>query len=210
MTGFRVVNLRDLVEECGEDFTKEILSRFSCPLNKDVEYFLRNKAIDFSKQRWSQTHLVFASFREEWKLVGYFTLSSKAIKVEDGFFRTKSGKSTRNTLRKRISHFAKHDPDAHGYIISAPLIAQLGKNYTDGLNELISGDELLGEACKKIRFIQDNVGGRFTYLECEDKPKLIDFYSSNGFVEFARRTLDKEEVENLDGSYLVQMIKYIK
>ena len=74
---------------------------------------------------------------------------------------------------------------------------------------LISGDELLELACEKISTIQLDLGGKFAYLECEDKPQLTEFYSSNGFVEFDRRELDKDE-SGLSGDYLIQMLKYIK
>lgn len=57
MAGYNLVNLNILLEELGEDQTAEILSAFSCPLNPDVEYFLRRKAIEFAKQGFSQTHL---------------------------------------------------------------------------------------------------------------------------------------------------------
>ena len=66
MTGYRVVNLKDLFEELGEDATKSILSNFSCPLNNDVEQFLSRKAIEFSKNGWAQTHLVFASYKDSY------------------------------------------------------------------------------------------------------------------------------------------------
>ena len=50
MTGFKIVNLKILIEEIGEEPVKELLSNFSCPLNKDVEIFLKQKAIEVSKQ----------------------------------------------------------------------------------------------------------------------------------------------------------------
>lgn len=55
MTGYRIVNLKLLVEELGEDAAKRILSGFSCPLNPDVEFFLSKKAIDFAK-KWLGTN----------------------------------------------------------------------------------------------------------------------------------------------------------
>lgn len=205
MTGYRVVNLHALVEEIGEDQLKEILSGFSCPLNRDIEYFLEKKAVCFALQGWAQTHLVFASFKNEWVLVGYFTLANKYIRISDSQLgKAKSG------IRKRIAKFAVHDPDLKAYILSAPLIAQLGKNYENGYNELITGDELLQEACEKIKNIQFELGGKFAYLECEDKPCLIDFYTKNGFCDFDIRKLDPDETDKLDGEYLVQMLKYIK
>lgn len=204
MTGYRVVNLGILIEELGEDTVKDILSSFSCPLNPDVEGFLKRKAIDFAKQSWAQTHLVFASFKNQWVLVGYFALASKHITITSKFLYKQS-----KTLRKRISKFATYDSELKSYIMSAPLIAQLGKNYAENYNSLITGDELLEEACHKISRIQFDLGGKFAYLECEDKPKLFEFYSSNGFCEFDRRVLDKDET-GLDGEYLVQMLKYIR
>ena len=204
MTGYRVVNLGIMLETLGEESVKGILSDFSCPLNQDVEYFLQKKAIDFAKNGWAQTHLVFASYQKEWVLVGYFALSNKYIKISAKYLGKASG-----TLRKRIRKFASYDADLKAYILSAPLIAQLGKNYRNGYNELITGAELLNEACRKIGKIQLDLGGRFAYLECEDKIKLTQFYEQNGFCEFDCRTLDRDETERMDGTYLVQMLKYI-
>lgn len=111
-------------------------------------------------------------------------------------------------LRSRINQFATYDSDSKSYILPAPLIAQLGKNYSNGYNNLITGDELLAEACNKIKRMQFDMGGKFAYLECEDKHKLTSFYKKNGFWEFDKRKLDKDETDKLDGDYLVQMLKY--
>ena len=205
MTGYKVVNLVNLIEELGEDCAKAVLSDFSCPLNQDVEYFIGQKAIDFAKQGWAQTHLVFASYQDKPVLVGFFALANKYIRISAA----KMGKSG-STLRKRISKYANYDPNLKAYILSAPLIAQLGKNYTNGYNKLITGDELLEEACEKIKRIQLDLGGKFAYLECEDKPCLIEFYTRNGFCDFDTRQLDKDETDKMDGEYLVQMLKYIR
>lgn len=204
MTGYKVANLAILIEELGEDAAKSILSAFSCPLNPDVEYFLRSKAIDFARQGWAQTHLVFASYRQEPVLVGYFALANKYIRISTKFLSSQS-----KTLKRRISKFATYDGDLKSYIMSAPLIAQLGKNYASGYNELISGDELLDEVCRRICKVQFDLGGRFAYVECEDKERLISFYSRNGFCEFDHRALDADETDKLSGEYLVQMLRYI-
>jgi hypothetical protein len=202
MTGYKIVNLKILVEEAGEDFAKQILSSFSCPLNQDVEVFLKLKAIEFAKQGLSQTHLVFTSYKQENVLVGYFTLASKYITV-------KGSKKMSNTLKKRIRKFSVYDSRLKSYCLSAPLIAQVGKNYAENYDSLITGDELLALACNKVAKIQLDLGGRFAYLECEDKPALLDFYEQNGFCAFDYRSLDPDET-GLDGEYLVQLLKYIK
>lgn len=204
MTGYKIVNLRVMLEELGEDSVREILSSFSCPLNKDVEQFLQRKAIDFAKQGWAQTHLVMASYKGTPVLVGYFALAIKSMTISAKMFKNHS-----SNLRRRIAKFATYNPDTKVYILSAPLIAQLGKNYANGYNKLITGDELLDIACEKISWVQYEVGGKFAYVECEDKPQLTEFYGRNGFCEFDTRKLDPDETDSLYGEYLVQMLKYI-
>lgn len=63
MSGYSILSLIDMVEELGEDRCVEILSKFSCPHNADVERFLKSRsyAIEFAKQGISQTFLVYAS-----------------------------------------------------------------------------------------------------------------------------------------------------
>ncbi len=70
-----VVNLLDMLARFGREEVEAFLHTFSCPLNIEVESFLRNKAIDFSLQKISVTHLVF---NEKKELVAYFALSPKA------------------------------------------------------------------------------------------------------------------------------------
>ena len=201
MIGYSIVSLKDMIDVLGEKKSKEILSQFSCPLNADVESFIHNSAIELAKQSVSATHLVFSSYISNTVIVGYFTLANKNIIVFH--------KSLSKTLKKKISKFGTYDPDRKGYIISAPLIAQLGKNYSNNYNTLITGDELLLIACNKISKAQELIGGKIAYLECEDKSSLIEFYKSNGFVNFGTRKLDRDETELLTGDYLIQMLKYL-
>lgn len=201
MAGYKQFSLKEMVKELGEECVKAILSNFSCPHNADVENFIKFKAIEFSKQNIAQTHLIFAEYKKKLELVGYFTLAPKTFFV-------KKGNLTSN-LRRRVSKFGTYDENIKGYTIPAPLIAQLGKNFTNGFNKLITGDELLKMACDKIKAIQNDVGGKITYLECEDKPKLIEFYETNGFVNFGKRSLDKDEKDELSGNYLIQLLKYL-
>ena len=90
------------------------------------------------------------------------------------------------------------------YIVAAPLIGQLGKNFSEGNDMLISGAELLNLAIEKVKLVQKEVGGKFVYLECEDNDKLKNFYRSNNFKEFGKRKLDGDETD-LKGEYLIQL-----
>ena len=71
MTGIWQATLRDLIEVRGEADVKAELSEFSCPLNRDVEYFLHHKVIEFTKQGIASTHLVYTSYKEAFSLWFY-------------------------------------------------------------------------------------------------------------------------------------------
>ena len=204
MDGYISVNLGRALktEGVGEKQIQSVLSNFSCPLNLDVENFLKNKAVEFSKHRWAQTHLVFTSYKGKNVLIGYYALTLKDIVVDKN--------ALSSGMRRRLSEFASYDTDTKNYVKPMPLIAQLGKNFTNGYNKLITGDELLKKALDKVGEIQMIAGGKFTYLECENVPALITFYSKNGFVKSGERLLDRDEANMLKGYYLVQMVRFMK
>ena len=203
MTGFGGMKLKDMISEIGEKEVKSILSDFSCPLNADVEHFLKHTAIEFAKQGIASTYLIMASYQNKYVLVGYFSLANKIFCIDRDSF-------PNQTWRRRIAKFGQYDTTIKRYTLSAPLIGQLGKNFAHNYNQLISGDELLYLALEKVKEMQYIVGGKIVYLECEDKGSLLDFYSENGFVNFGRRYLDRDETDKLSGEYLVQMLKYMK
>lgn len=198
--GFKTASLSDMIELLGESEVKKMLSSFLCPLAPDVEEFLKKKAIVFSEQSLAKTHLVFTSYKGEWVLIGYFTLSIKYIKVKKGVVGSK--------LQRRLAKFATYDNDLKEYTIPALLIGQLGKNFAHDYNKLITGDELLKIATDKIEKIQQEAGSKIAYLECEDKIRLIEFYSRNGFVRFGKRKLDRDETSSLYGEELLQYLRY--
>lgn len=194
--GYKVTNLKDIYRNIGEDETKSILKKFECALNKDVEYFIKEKAVEFAKQDIAETFIVTSSQKKEEVIVGYFSFATKVVKMKRNIL----------TGKKRFCRFAKYDEDNHCFFISLPLIGQLGKNYQNEYNRLITGDILLKLACDKMKEAQEILGGRFVYLECEDKPQLKEFYESNGFVCFGKRNLEKDEREKNSGDYLLQML----
>ena len=201
MTGYKIANLDLLLKEIGEEKTKEILADYLCPLNQDVEDFLKRNAIPFSRQGLAKTHLVFASKNGACALAGYFTLATKVLLI-------KRSKKLGSKLNSRLRKFSRIIDETDTYQISAPLIAQIGKNFFDHNDRLISGDELLKIACDKVQNIHSEIGGKVVYLECEDKPRLREFYERNGFREFDRRPLDKTDRDLFKADYLVQMLRY--
>lgn len=199
MSEFKQFNLNGILAQIGEEKTKEILSSFVCPLNKDVEDFCRTKAIEFSKRGFAQTYLIYWQEGTDKELIGYYTIAMRHFTV--------SKKHLSNKMFSRVKQHGTYDNTTGEYIISAPLIAQLGKNFDRGNDTLISGGEILQMAIDRIRKIQHEIGGKFLYLECEEKEKLIKFYEENHFVSFGKRKLDKDET-NLEGSWLIQLLQY--
>ena len=194
---YNIISLEDIYESIGEEKLKEIINEFECDLNKDVEYFIKEKAIQFLKLGIAKTFLISTSYKEKQVIVGYFSLTHKVTRIKKNLLS--------NSLRKRLGRFSEND-ELNYYIISLPLIGQLGKNYKNQYNELINGDILLKLACDKVKEAQQILGGKFVFLECEDKPKLKEFYESNGFVCFGKRNLEKDEREKNSGEYLLQML----
>ena len=58
MAKFKVINILDMLESIGEDGVKEALSDFSCPLNCEIEHFVKVDSIPFSRNKSSITHFV--------------------------------------------------------------------------------------------------------------------------------------------------------
>lgn len=200
MAEYMQLNLSNIIDELGEDRTKSILSNFVCSKNLDVENFLKTKAIEFSKRGFSKTHLIFYVDEETKKFVGYFTIIQKYITVEKG--------ALSNGMLKKINHHGQYDSGLKKYTVSAILIGQLGKNYYENNNELITGDVLLKLAMDKIQEVQNIAGGRFVYIECADEEKLISFYKSNGFFSYGKRKLENDE-KDISTTHLVQMLCYL-
>ena len=180
---YSVINLATIYKSIGEMKTKEIIGSFKCDLNKDIEYFLKEKSIEFFKQGIAETFIVTSSYKGKEVVVGYFALASKTTKVKKDAF---GGKT-----KRRFARFAQCDIDNRYFLISLPLIGQIGKNYNNQYNKLISGDELLKLACDKVREAQYILGGRFVFLECEDKPKLKEFYEDNRICMFWKKKFGK-------------------
>ena len=190
-----------MIDLYGEENFKSILSSFVCPLSKDVEDFIHNKAINFAIQHIAITFLVFLEKDEQLFFVGYYTLSNKFVSVSNNMLS--------KTMQKRIPKFSQYDSKLGRHLISMPLIAQLGRNfiYEKSTTEF-TGADLLELACKRIIQVQKVIGGKMTYIECASNPKLHEFYSKHGFIAFGERA--KESDELAESPVLVQMLRYFK
>lgn len=176
----------------GEDSLRTVLSEFSCPKNPEIEEFMRRNAIEFAKRKMSITYLLIDT---EGRILGIFALAHKALQV--------MGKGLSGTVRKKIQRYAQIDDETGEFTLSAFLIGQFGKNYQYPEALPLSGIQLMDAAFGILEKVQHEIGGGVVYLECEEKPKLLEFYQSekNRFRVFGERYSEK------DGVKYIQLLK---
>ena len=197
---FSVINIRRYLNsdnpKLGESRLLQVLSGFSCPKNSDVERFLKKSSIEFTKKNQSVTYLVFDVSSME--LVGYFTIALKPLTVR--------GETVSNTVKKKLMRVSELDEQSQTYTMSAYLIAQLGKNFKNGAEKKITGEELLELAWDIVEKMQYMGGGMVTFLEAENSERLLSFYQANRFQTFDTRqtATDSEEPHEL-----VQLLRLI-
>ena len=166
-----VSELEEVRAGLGEEQLSALLGAYRCPLNPEVEEFLKRKAVPSSRLGASVTYLVSDSSHA---LLGYFTLLLKSFRIEA------AGLSATN--RRLVSRFAELDEETGCYHAAVYLIAQLGKNFAVAGRHRIDGSVLLKLAFKILRRAQSLVGGKLVLVEREtDRPKLLDFYRRNNF-----------------------------
>ena len=165
-------------------------------MNPDVERFLKYSSIEFTKKNQSVTYLVFSV--ADGKLLGYFTLALKPLTVR--------GETVSNTVKRKLLRVSELDKKSDTYTMSAYLIAQLGKNYSENDGKMITGAELLELAWDKIKATQYMFGGMVTFLEAENEEKLLSFYRNNRFSQFDTR----QTISDTDEAHeLVQLLRLL-
>jgi hypothetical protein len=194
MGHYEIVNMLDMLDAVGEEEVKKLLSNFSCPINNEIENYVKNNAVDFSRRKLSVTYLVLD---EHGHLRAVFALTHKAVQIMNADL-------SENT-RKRIRRYAQLDEESDSYMISSFLIAQFGKNYCDFHKDNISGGELMDMTLGVLKAVQREIGGGVVYLECENRQKLLEFYQNekNRFKPFGER------ISKSDNIKYVQMMRFL-
>lgn len=195
---FIVLNIREYLanedKKLGEDKLMQLLSEFSCPLNMDVERFLKQQAIEFTKKHQAVTYLVLSL--EDAELLGYFSITIKPLVVKAEPFS--------NTARRKLARFSEIDKGEQTYNLAAYLIAQLGKNFSDRVSGRITGQELLEAAIRQTQILQYQVGGMVVFVETDNKEKLLSFYENYGFKRFDTRQTVSGKAESHE---LIQLLR---
>lgn len=197
---FIVLNIREYLasedKRLGEDKLVQILSEFSCPLNPDVERFLKQQAIEFAKKHQAVTYLVLSL--EHAELLGYFSITIKPLVVNAEPFS--------NTVKRKLERFSEIDKNEQTYNLAAYLIAQLGKNFNDKVKGRITGQELLEAAIRQTQILQYQAGGMVSFVEADNKEKLLSFYENYGFKRFDIRQTTSDVAEP---HKLVQLLRLL-
>lgn len=185
-----VVNILDLLSLVGRDEVGKLLHSFSCPLNAEIESFLWEKAVDFSLQKISGTHLVFNEMKE---LVAYFALSSKTVGINCACLSM--------SLQRKLRRYGILNNDTNSIQAPAYLIAQFGKNAAISPANGINGEALMELVFTILKDVQHNIGGGIAFLECEDNAKLLGFYQNqhNNFHVYGERLAE-------DGTKYIQLL----
>ena len=163
---YRVTPLWELLSAAGPEALSEMISSFSCKMDKDVETFLKEKAIVQEKKQISRTYLIFADDLKA-ELAAYFTLAVSSMDA--------NGIECSNELRKKMNI---NNGFAQSY-----LIGQLGKH--DGSQKGL-GRFAIFHALELIKGANARVGCRLLRLDC--KPSLVRYYTDNGFTHIGSNT----------------------
>lgn len=113
-----------------------------------------------------------------------------------------------NSVKRKLSRLSRLDQRIGSYTLSAYLIAQLGRNYSEEVRYPITGKMLMNFAINTLSEIQRQLGGLMVYLECEEKEHLLRFYQEqNGFRLFGERMTDGEQ--DGAGHKLLQLLNFL-
>lgn len=158
--------------------------------NKDIEDFLKNKAVSFEQNRITSTFLVVNDEqlkKDKFVLDGFFSLSISLLCLKD---------DTAEDDKKKIRN---QQQSSKGTNFPMYLIGQLAR---DVRTKKGFGKEELLTAISYIKVAQDRVGGSLVCIDC--KNELIDYYSTFGF-----KFLQKNKKKDANGDKLNRMYAVI-
>jgi hypothetical protein len=165
-TDYKVTPLRKVMTMCTPEHLSEIISSFSCEMDKDVELFLREKAIVQEKKHISRTYLIFTAdpLTQGSELAAYFTITISSMDV--------AGLECSNESRKKM--------DVNN-LAQSYLIGQIGKR--DGSQKGLGRSAML---CATELIKSANLKAGCRVIRLDRKPFLVKYYAENGFLTAGR------------------------
>lgn len=160
MSRYDLVMLDDLLSSESVDYVHNLITDYECVYSGNLDSFLKEKAIEFSKRDLSKTYL---AMNDSDKIMGYFTIGVKCFNFpnDDG--------SCSHKFYKLMN------PDKG--VIQSYLIGKLSRSKD---SEKGLGTSLLKNAISILNDHRKGIGCRVVRLDCVDS--LVGYYESNGFM----------------------------
>lgn len=169
-TELNIIQLTDILKYDNEAQLSQALRAFSCARNKELETFIREKAIGLEKQHHTRTYLIFKGHT----IQAFFALAVNLLETS----------TLSRTLIKKLS--SNHNADTQ--YIPCFIIGQLGKSD----DSVIRGDEIMEIALSILLEIHNYLGTRFVLLDAVNVPKVIEFYERHNFIKLPVSNNDKQ------------------
>ena len=177
------ISVKEIIKKGRERDFEAAIDKFTCQ-DKEVENFLKTKALDFDRRHKSRTYLIIDIDESgEIIILAYYSVTMKSLKFISGLS---------NSKIRKIDGFRANATETE-----AVLIGQLGKDYNHR-NE-INGKSIIEYILETVYIAHTAVGGRIVFLECADNEKVVKFYQDNGFAY----------LQNSEDEKYLQMIKFL-
>ncbi len=161
-----------------DSIIEQVLARFLCSRNQEVEEFLHASAIAYERSSSARTYFLTTENKD---IAGYFTLSIGFADIS---------KSEGLSVEDKKSLKMNKCPD---HRIPCFLIGQLGRNDSFSPDDF-PGNQILEIALAVLVEIKDQIGGKFVIVECEDH--LVSMYQSEKFKFHLFNTPNKKRKYN--------------
>lgn len=171
MISYRVVPLADLIKILDERTLCAALSDFRCGLEKDLEYFLSNKAVDYENEGKGKSFLVIDDdlFQQEKeiRIIAYYTLALTAIDTS----------TYSDNKKKKIVGDYPNRTQRNSF--PAFLIGQLGRDDRYS-KEQLDGKTIMCEVYHTLKTANSIIGCKLVVLECREH-MFEKVYSNLGY-----------------------------
>ncbi|AAP76874.1 hypothetical protein [Helicobacter hepaticus] len=169
-TELSIIQLTDILKYDNEAQLSQALCAFSCSKNKELETFIREKAIQLEKQHHTRTYLILKGNT----IQAFFALAVNLLET--------------STLSKTLIKKLSSNHNANTQYIPCFIIGQLGKSD----DSVIKGDEIMEIALSILLEIHNYLGTRFVLLDAVNVLKVIEFYERHKFVRLPASNDDKQ------------------
>lgn len=179
---------------------KSSLARFGCAKEDKIEKFFRSEALEYADELMGQSYAFVDKDSQD--IVGAFCVACASVSTSE------MPKPIRNKLNRNVPYVKQRDT------YPAVLLAQFAVD--DKYANLHLGTKILSLIKVWIVKHASQISGRYLIVDAVNTPKVIDFYTRNGFrLVFA--TEDDERLhcemtpeEMLETRFMIYDLKEVK